>query len=82
MANALIILLAYGFYLMLVGIVVVLSWYAEKMDPLNELPASIWDEIFPYRKRANSCQGISKRQVKPSLYLLPLTPPQLLKDCG
>ncbi len=74
MANALIILLAYGIYLMLVGTIVVLSWYSEKMDPDNQLPPSIWDEIFPNRKRAQRRQGISKRQVKPSPYLLPLIP--------
>lgn len=74
MSNTLIIFLAYGFYLMVVGIIVVLSWYSEKMDPLNQLPPSIWDEIFPNRKRANSTQGISKRQVTPSPYLLPLIP--------
>lgn len=50
MTNALIILLGYGCYLMLVGIILMLSWYSEKLDPTNQLPDSIWDEIFPDRK--------------------------------
>lgn len=51
MSNTLIILLAYGFYLILVGVIVVLSWYAEKLDPSNELPPSLWDEFFPVHRQ-------------------------------
>ncbi|MEH6822902.1 MAG: hypothetical protein V7629_03185 [Motiliproteus sp.] len=74
MANSLIILCTYGIYLMVVWIIVVLSWYSEKMDPDNELPPSIWDEIFPNRKHAQRRRGTSTRLVKPSPYLLPLIP--------
>ena len=47
MSNTLMILLGYGAYLALVLSVAGLSWYVEKLDPLNELPESIWDEILP-----------------------------------
>ncbi|RDE22489.1 hypothetical protein DV711_07755 [Motiliproteus coralliicola] len=51
MANFLIILLGYSLFLLLVGAVLILSWYAEKLDPDNELPDSILDEFFPERQR-------------------------------
>ncbi len=50
MTNALIIFLAYGFYIFVVGMILVLSWYSEKLDPHSELPDSILDEILPNGK--------------------------------
>lgn len=49
MSNALIIFLAFSVYLLTVTLFVYLSWYCEKLDPDNELPDSIWDEIAPHR---------------------------------
>jgi hypothetical protein len=60
MTNALIIFLAYGFYLMVVGVIVVLAWYSEKLDPDNQLPASIWDEILPNRSKSNIYPAVTK----------------------
>lgn len=65
MSNALIILLAYGFYLFVVGLVVVLSWYAEKLDPSNELPPTLWDEFFPgYSQRRIKIDSEKRRSIK------------------
>ena len=72
MTNALIILLAYGFYLMVVGTILVLSWYSEKLDPHSELPESIWDEILPHRSVAHWYQAAQPPQHKASPFMLPL----------
>lgn len=52
MANLLIIFLGYSLFLLLVGTVLIFSWYAEKLDPDNELPDSLLDEFFPERQRS------------------------------
>lgn len=62
MSNALIILLAYGFYLIVVGSIVVLSWYAEKLDPSYELPPSLWDEFFPTQRQRRIKSHTKKRR--------------------
>ncbi|MEH6471253.1 MAG: hypothetical protein V7752_08385 [Halopseudomonas sp.] len=71
MANALIILLGYSIYLIVVAAIVVLSWYSEKLDPSNELPDSIWDEIFPDQKYSKR-RPVSRKQGQS--YRLPLIP--------
>lgn len=47
MNNPTIICLAYAVYLLGVGIILAAAWYSEKLDPENDLPPSIWDEILP-----------------------------------
>ncbi|WP_207061353.1 hypothetical protein [Motiliproteus sp. SC1-56] len=47
MSNVLIISLCYGAYLLVVGLIALGAWYSEKLDPDNDLPPSIWDEILP-----------------------------------
>ena len=54
MSNGLIILLSFALYIVMVVTVVGVSWYVEKLDPSNELPASIWDEILPPQARSKS----------------------------
>lgn len=51
MSNALVILLGYGLYLLMVGAIAAGAWYAEKLDPDNDLPDSLLDEIFPCKSK-------------------------------
>lgn len=39
--------LTYAVYLLEVGVILLAAWYSEKLDPENDLPPSIWDEILP-----------------------------------
>ncbi|WP_421869114.1 hypothetical protein [Motiliproteus sp.] len=65
MANLLIILLGYSLFLLLVGTVLIFSWYAEKLDPDNELPDSILDEFFPERQRRKQQQADTEPSMLP-----------------
>ncbi len=71
MTNALIIFLAYGFYIFVVGMILVLSWYSEKLDPHSELPDSILDEILPNGKFPHWYQQPQPQRHRPAQIVLP-----------